>query len=244
MNCNEPSLLRLLPALREGMKGDACGPVLCPPEEAGQEDFCIRMDAPFGNAGCIIMASGMGRRFGGNKLMAPFGGRHMICRALKATQGIFARRVVVTRHADVAALCRERGIDVLLHDLPLRSDAIRLGLEALGEVSSCMFCPGDQPLLRRDTVAALALAAADDASCIWRAAWEGRPGSPVLFPAWAFDELRSLPAGKGGGYVAARHADALRLLAVQDPHELMDVDTPADLEHLLGLCPDREDGYD
>ena len=46
--------------------------------------------------GCVVMASGMGRRFGGNKLTADFLGGPMIQRVLAATEGMFRRRIVVT----------------------------------------------------------------------------------------------------------------------------------------------------
>ena len=35
--------------------------------------------------GCVIMASGVSRRFGSNKLLADFGGRPLLCRALEVT---------------------------------------------------------------------------------------------------------------------------------------------------------------
>ncbi len=35
--------------------------------------------------GCVIMASGLARRFGSNKLLADFGGRPLLCRALEVT---------------------------------------------------------------------------------------------------------------------------------------------------------------
>ena len=183
----------------------------------------------------MIMASGMGTRFGGNKLTADFGGEPMIARILAATDGLFARRVVVTRHEDVAACCRVRGTEVLLHNLPHRSDTVRLGLEALGDMDGCMFCPGDQPLLRRETVRALIKSFAEAPSAIWRPACHGEPGSPVLFPQWAFGELLALPEGRGGGVVIRRHPDRVRLLPVDHPSELMDADTPEDLAHLLNL---------
>ena len=83
---------------------------------------------PGKTVGCVIMASGMGKRFGGNKLMADFAGQPMIARILAATEGLFDRRVVVTRYEDVAAICREQRVEVILHDLPHRSDTVRLGL--------------------------------------------------------------------------------------------------------------------
>lgn len=186
-----------------------------------------------GKADCVIMASGLGKRFGGNKLMADFRGQPMIGQILAATEGIFSHRVVVTRHADVADFCRERGAEVIVHDLPSRSDTVRLGLAAVGEGAGCMFCPGDQPLLRRETVAALVSAWEREPGFIWRTGFEDRPGAPVLFPQWAYGELRTLPEGKGGGYVAKKYPERVRTLPVRDENELIDVDCPEMLRQLV-----------
>ena len=93
-------------------------------------DACIKVNQElyrqyFPKLGCVIMASGLGKRFGGNKLMANFRGKPMIQRALDATEGLFSHRVVVTRHDSVAQLCREQNIDVVLHDLPHKNDTVR-----------------------------------------------------------------------------------------------------------------------
>ncbi len=203
--------------------------------------------APFDSLGCVIMASGLGQRFGGNKLLAELEGKPLLQWVLDATQGMFGRRVVVTRHQPVAELCRRQRVPVVLHQLPYRSDTVRLGLEALMEhhLTGCLFCPGDQPLLRRETVEALARCGTGEPQWIWRAAWEGSPGSPVLFPAWAFEELRHLPEGKGGGVVARRYPERVRLIPVQYPWELADVDRPEDLarlEQLMAAAPEEREG--
>ena len=187
---------------------------------------------PGKTVGCVIMASGMGKRFGGNKLMADFAGQPMIARILAATEGLFDRRVVVTRHADVAEYCREQEVDVVLHDLPNRNDTVRLGLEAVGNVDGCLFCPGDQPLLKRDTVAALVSAWQAEPDFIWRTAYENQPGAPILFPKWAFAELLTLPEGKGGGLLAKKYPERVRLHPVRDQFELVDVDTRETLREL------------
>ena len=206
-------------------------------------DACIKANQAlyrqhFPKLGCVIMASGLGKRFGSNKLMADFHGEPLIQRALRATDGLFAKRVVVTRHESVAALCRELGADVVLHDLPHRSDTVRLGLEALGDLDACMFLPGDQPLLRRETVAMLLEIRKENPDRIIRPAYEDSEGSPVLFPAWAFPELKTLPEGKGGGVVIKNHPHEVYRASVFDPFELADADTPETLELLKGLCHD------
>lgn len=218
--------------IRTGGEEDEGSFPTCP----GEDSFLVDLDDPFGKFGCVIMASGMGKRFGGNKLMARFRGKPMIQWALEATEGIFFRRVVVTRHETVRHLCEDMGVQVVLHDLPLRSDTIRLGLNAVGEnMEGCLFCPGDQPLLRRQTVAAMALCAKND-SAIWRIASGETVGSPVLFPARCFPALKTLPAGKGGGYVIRSGGEPVKTVQA-GPEELLDIDTRETLARLERLEP-------
>ncbi len=195
--------------------------------------FLVDLDAPFGNLGCVIMASGLGRRFGGQKLMEVFREKPLIQWALDATEGVFARRIVVTRHEDVRDLCLSQNIPVLFHNLPKRSDTVRLGLKTIvRNIDGCMFCPADQPLLRQETVACLALCAVHEKKYIWRPSYEGSPGSPILFPRWTFSQLLHLPSGKGGNVIAKAYPKQVRLLPVLDPLELSDVDRPVDLQRL------------
>lgn len=196
--------------------------------------FCVRLDNPFGRLGCVVMASGLGRRFGGNKLLAELEGKPLLQYALDVTGGIFARRVVVTRHPDAARLCTGQGVETVLHSEPSRSDTVRLGMEALAGagLTGVLFCPADQPLLGRETVLSLALCAAGCPEKIWRPAWQGKPGAPVLFPRWAFEELGCLPAGQGGGAVLRRYPDRVGLVPARSARELEDVDYPRDLEAL------------
>lgn len=195
-------------------------------------DLADRNDL-FGNIGCVIMASGEGKRFGGNKLMTDFKGKPMIQWTLEATDGIFVRRVVVTRHPDVQQLCESQKIPVVLHDLPYRNDTVRLGLEAVGQgLTGCVFCPGDQPLLTWDTVAALALCAKNNSKSIWRTAYGDTPGAPVYFPEQYFAELCHLPEGKGGNVIVRKNMDNVSFLVVSNRLELVDVDTRECMEQL------------
>lgn len=182
--------------------------------------------------GCVIMASGLSKRFGDNKLMADFDGQPMILRALESTESLSEHRVVVTRHEDVATLCRQYGVKVILHDLPHRNDTIRLGLEALKDVDGCMFLPADQPLLRPQTINNLVYQWSNNQNYIMRPVCNNVPGAPVLFPKWAFQELKSLPEGKGGSFIISKHSDCIKEIEISDPIELMDVDTPQTLETL------------
>lgn len=194
--------------------------------------FLVDLDDPFGSIGCVIMASGLGTRFGGNKLMADFMGSPMINRILDATEDTFTNRVVVTRHSDVARVCENRGIQVILHAFPHRSDTVRLGIEAMFQTDRCMFTPADQPLLTSETIVSLALASKNYPESIWRTVCGDSYGAPVVFPNCTYAELQDLPEGKGGSAVIKKYLDRVRAVRVCNAIELKDVDTPQDLIEL------------
>ena len=197
------------------------------------------VETPNAIHGCIIMASGLGTRFGSNKLMASLDGAPLIAHVVRATDGLFAKRVAVTRHKDVARLCRSLGVEAVMHDEPLRSDTVRLGMRAMDGCDTVTFIQADQPLISANTLAALLRGAEAHPELIWRVSFQGTPGAPVLFPAWAFDELRALPPGKGGGFVAKAHARRVRCVEAANEWELFDVDTVQDLEVLQAHIEQR-----
>lgn len=191
------------------------------------------------NIGCIIMASGLAKRFGSNKLLAEFDGNTLIGRALDLTQGLFEKRVVVTRTKEVESQCMQRGIDVIYHTLPDRNDAVRLGVEKMTEMEGCLFCPCDQPLLTRESIVKL-LTEFQNSRCrteqekgIFRLAYDQKPGTPILFGKEYFEELRHLPLKKGGSYLAKKYPDQVEYVMAMDEKELFDIDTKEDLELLL-----------
>ena len=203
------------------------------------------VETPNAVHGCIIMASGLSTRFGSNKLMADLDGAPLIAHAISACDGLFAKRVAVTRHKDVAKLCRTLSVEVIMHDEPLRSDTVRLGMQAMGGCNTATFIQADQPLISANTLAALLRGAEAHPEFIWRVGFQGTQGAPVLFPAWAFDELRALPPGKGGGFVAKAHAQRVRCMEAASEWELFDVDTVQDLEVLqahMKQCRDASIG--
>ena len=191
--------------------------------------------------GCVIMASGMARRFGSNKLLHDFLGEPVICRILRTTGQVpLACRVVVTRHPEIEEICRAMKIPVLLHELPLQSDTVALGVSYLLEqdpaLEGILFAASDQPCLRPESIAALCNAFDVDPEKIYRLSFGHTVGNPVLFPKSTFRELLRLPADKGGGAVVKKHPELVRLVEAADETELVDVDTPEILEELLKRC--------
>lgn len=188
--------------------------------------------------GCVIMASGMARRFGSNKLLHDFHGEPMMVHILRSTaETTMQHRLVVTRHPEVESICQAEGVPCLLHDLPLRSDTVRLGVEKLlataSDLDGIMFAASDQPCLTAASIQNLCDAFAQNPDYIYRLCWNGTMGNPVIFPKSTFDALLNLPEGKGGGAVIKAHPEMVRAISAQDEKELIDCDTPEILQSLL-----------
>ena len=205
------------------------------------------------STGCVLMASGLSTRFGSNKLLAQFDGQPLLCRAFAATDTPqLSARIVVTRSAQVQALCKAQGVPVLLHALSGRNDTVRLGLSALlaqhPELTGCMFLPGDQPLLRRESLEAMVRdfhAQKETERVIFRlGALAGNGpdplvGSPVLFSNGFFPELLTLPEGKGGSVLLHKYPTLVHTACIAQPEELADTDTPAALAQLEALVREK-----
>lgn len=194
--------------------------------------FVVDTDDPFGNMGCVIMASGFGKRFGENKLMAQFKNKPLIDYIIGATENIFEKRVVVTRYGNVEDFCKEKKIKTVTHNYEYKNDTVKLGAEEISDMDGYMFCLADQPLLKHDTIMALVLSAKNEPEYIWRLSYGEKKGTPVLFPKEYFSELCALPENNGGNYIAERHSEKVKCLEAFDENELFDVDTREDLEAL------------
>ena len=72
--------------------------------------------------GCVIMASGEGKRFGSNKMLADIYGEPLIARTIDSVPRGFDV-VVSTRWPEVAQICDDKHCPCVLHDGELRSES-------------------------------------------------------------------------------------------------------------------------
>ena len=97
--------------------------------------------------GCVIMASGEGKRFGSNKMLADIYGEPLIARTIDSVpQGFDV--VVSTRWPEVAQICEDTHCPCVLHDGELRAFDERgrkhpVRLACNGEPSSPVLFPAE-----------------------------------------------------------------------------------------------------
>lgn len=187
--------------------------------------------------GCVVMAAGNASRFGENKLAAVLDGQSLISRALHAVPTkCFHRVAVVSQYPEVLQLAAEFRFSPILNQHPDWgiSHTIALGLDDLRDCDGVLFLVSDQPLLRRESVAALVELWRGQPDKIAALAHHGVRGNPCLFPARFFPELLELREDHGGNTVIRRHEEDLILLETA-PEELTDIDTPKALKEIKDM---------
>lgn len=190
--------------------------------------------------GLVIMASGLGKRFGRNKLVEELIDRPLIKWILDSTDNLFDKRVVVTRSDEIKNLCDGWNIKCITHNFPGKNDTVRLGIsELMDDIHYCFFVPGDQPLITRKSIEKLIEEAEKYKDVIVRSKYENIVGAPVGFPKRFFDELLKLPEGKGGNWIVNNNRERVRFVEVDNEFELWDVDTVSDLERIKNVLKER-----
>lgn len=200
-----------------------------------EDVYLIDIDGLYPKVGCVIMASGMSKRFGSNKLLKEFCGVPMVQKILDATDShMINRRVVVTRTKEIESICKNNNISVIYHSLPNRNDTVKLGTFDMKRMEGCIFCPSDQPLLKKESIEKLITAFEEKGKGIYRLSAGDVKGTPALFSKEFFGELMELPEKMGGGYLIKKYPHLVYEVEVE-PEELFDVDTQEDYERIINL---------
>lgn len=164
----------------------------------------------------LLLASGRGERFRasggeGSKLKALLAGRPVMDWTREAAQA--------------------SGLQVHVEDAghPGMGDSIAAAARALPDAPAWLVLPADLPLIRPGTLRAVAAAVGEDEIVV--PAFGGTRGHPVAFGRSFGPALRLLSGALGAAAIvkAAAQAGRVRVLELDDPGIVTDIDTVADL---------------
>lgn len=181
----------------------------------------------------VLLAAGVGARFGGGKLVAPLeDGTPVGVRSARVLQSSVDRVLAVVRPGDapLEAILRAEGLEVV----PFPGAGKGMGASLAFGISSAPAADGwvvalaDMPFVRPETVAAVVRALRTGAAIV-APAFRGRRGHPVGFAATLFADLVRLEGDAGARSVLVRHEPEVVLLECDDSGVVRDVDEPSDL---------------
>lgn len=189
------------------------------------------MKPPTGKLAALVLAAGSARRFGSDKLSAPFRGEPLVHHAIRAARAAPVERVIV--------VCGDR-LDLgdwpgcpAVEPVPIASTALseslKAGVGAAGAVAGLFVFLGDMPLVPHGVAGSLAAALEGHFAAVPRHA--GTRGHPVLLSARALAEVATLTGDEGAGRLLKQRGD-VAFVEVSDDAILLDVDHAADLARL------------
>jgi len=185
----------------------------------------------------IVLAAGLGTRFGGGKLTATYQGRPLIAGALACALASPATDIVIAIGDDP-----DLGAAVLAADPAERLRQVRIANPAAGlgaslaataraipdDLDGVFVFLGDMPLVPPSIPVALA-AALTGPDRIIAPVYRGQRGHPVLFGGDWIPALRRLDGDSGAQALIRRAGDRFIAIETDDPGVLFDVDLPDDL---------------
>lgn len=191
----------------------------------------------------IIPAAGRSERMGRPKQLLAVGGRPMLASVADSLRAAGVMFVAVVTRSEVA-----EAIDhslpsatlVVLNDDPATEmiHSIRMGLDAwAGRVrvlphDGILIVPGDQPGIPPHCIQACVARFIGNPGSVVVAAWQGRTGHPLIFPATLADFVRSPRCDGGLRALPLAHADRVCRVECDSPAVVRNVNTPADYNPL------------
>ncbi len=189
----------------------------------------------------IVLAAGLSRRLGRNKLLLPMGLKPIVVWTVEnALASPLDEVIVVTGHQNEAVEAAIRHLPVRIVHNPDYAEGQSTSLKAGVRGSSpwtegFIFFLGDQPLIGADIVTALLERFRRDHPLLVAPVFAGKQGNPVLISAKLRRELLALTGDAGARPLIERHADALATVEINQPAIRMDIDREEDYEACLAL---------
>lgn len=129
------------------------------------------------------------------------------------------------------AWAAEAGVRIAVNPEPERGmlSTILAGIEAAGDRETLVVCPADLPALLPSTVRTVLA----QQSPLAVPSYRGKRGHPLVISPELIPEIRTLHLDAGLRELLDRHPDRLRVVEVDDPGCVRDVDTPEEYEALV-----------
>ena len=194
----------------------------------------------------IVLAAGSGSRFGGGKLLAPFGGRPLIAATLSGLRGAPVDEIIVVVGAEGERL---RSITAAYETRTIEnpdwaegmSTSVRAGLRACtSDTRAAVVCLADQPLVGAVAVERL-VEAFEQGATVTVATYGGEMRNPVLFARGVWPLLlREMSGDRGARVFLKHHREIVTEVSCDDVADPADVDTVEDLRRLERNLKARE----
>ncbi|HAJ45885.1 MAG TPA: 4-diphosphocytidyl-2C-methyl-D-erythritol kinase [Alphaproteobacteria bacterium] len=193
----------------------------------------------------IILAAGLSRRMGTNKLLLPLNGTPVLARTIAAVRAAGIDKIYVVTGHDAHAVRGHLPADAVEVFNPAfkegMASSLRAGIAGLPEdIDAAAIVLGDMPALRpHDLHHLITHLDSSEGRELIVPAFEGKRGHPVIFARRLWPEILNAEGDQGARKVVLDNADAVCEVAVGHPGVIADADTPEALRYLETLVGDE-----
>ncbi len=187
----------------------------------------------------IILAAGLSRRMGADKLMLTVGGIPVVERIIAAaSKSRLGEIILVCSSESTASIGRRYGAKIVVNNSPKsgQSHSVRLGVENSCKSSDgLMFLAGDQPFINEDTINKLIESFMPGKCSAVVPLYNGKRGNPVIFASRLRDKLLSLTGDSGGRVLLKELEGSIVTVGFNDEKPGLDIDTREEYEEVIRL---------
>jgi len=190
----------------------------------------------------VVLAAGESTRLGRPKPLLPLGDETLLERCLSTLRRTRVTGIVVVLGHEADAIRASVPLEsatVIVNDRYADgvSASIQAGIRAVpGPAQGALFVPVDQPFLTASLVDRILQAHEDSGRRIVVPTSGGSRGTPVLIDRALFGEADGLLGDVGFRAIFPRHEDDIEEVRVDEPAELLDIDTEEDYAAALRIA--------
>lgn len=192
----------------------------------------------------IILAAGLSRRMGVDKLLLPVGGIPAIERVIAAASKARLKELILVCGSDIAAsIGRRYGAKIVNNNEPElgQSHSVRLGVENSERFAEgFMFLMGDQPFIDESIINALILSFSKGCFSAAVPFYNDIRGNPVIFDSSLRDKLLSLSGDSGGRVLLKELNESIVDVDFDCEKPGLDMDTRDEYDNIIKLMDDNE----
>ncbi len=184
----------------------------------------------------IILASGLSRRFGKDKLLYKINGKYLISYIIENVDNSnLNRKIIVINNYDKYKNIVPETFNIIINNDYLNGMAHSIinGIKNIYNEDAAMIIPGDMPLINSNIINGLIVYFNKNNYGIVGLIDDGIIKSPVIFSKAYFNELLNLSGDSGGKSVIKKHLNDFHGINV-DKNLLKDVDYVDDINFIEG----------
>jgi molybdenum cofactor cytidylyltransferase len=185
---------------------------------------------------CVIMAAGLSKRMGKNKLMLKINEKTIIENFLNNLPFEKFRKInMVYFDENVRDKCSDYKIHFIKNNVPEKGKGYTIFLGQKNSMNSdgTMYFVADQPFLTKNTILKLIDEFLNFSDKIIIPKVKHKTFNPVIYPSFCYNDLLKIGEDRGGKSILKKYESQIKLVEFENEMEFTDIDTQEEYDKIF-----------